>query len=169
MQFDGVRGDNRRDFLGRIRNKAVQPGVYVLTLTSVSSRRPIAKPLLVQIVSPRRTILLDDSPKPGAACEYRQSAVGTRDVGLLIAAFRPPSQSTSSARPDGATIVPTTKQPNNGVLGVGLPSLPDPAALPQQGSWALVILLAFVLFGLPLIAVSVLGVRALRRRGAATT
>jgi hypothetical protein len=165
MQFDGVRGDNRRDFLGRIRSKAVQPGVYVLTLTSVSSRLPVAKPLLVQIVSPRRTILLDDSLKLGAACEYRQSAAGTRDAGSLVAPFRPPSQPSSSARPDGATIVPTTEQPKgNGVLGIGLPSLPDPGAVPHQASWALVILLALVLFGLPLAAVSVLGVQHLRRR-----
>ena len=139
--------------------------MYVLTLTSASSGRPVAKPLLVQVVSPRRTILLDDAPKPSAACEYTQRASDTPDAGFLVGAFKPQPQSSASARPDGATVVPTTKRPKrNGVLGAGLPSLPEPPALPQQGSWALVILAALVLFGLPLVVGSVFGVRALRRR-----
>ena len=51
VRFSGVRGANRFDFLGRIRNKAVRSGVYVLTLASASSQVPVAAPLLVQIVN----------------------------------------------------------------------------------------------------------------------
>ena len=92
MQLSGVRGDNRLDFLGRIRSKALHPGVYVLTLTSASSRLPVAEPLLVRVVSPRRTILVDDSPTPGAACDHRQLAADAPEIGLFVAAFEPPAR-----------------------------------------------------------------------------
>ena len=51
-----------------------------------------------------------------------------------------------------------------GVLGVGLPALPEPPALPRQGSWALAVLLLVAVLGVPLVALSALTLRLLRRR-----
>lgn len=164
VQIGGVRGDNRLDFLGRIRNRALRPGIYVLTLTSVSSHLPVAEPLLVQIVSPRRTVLLDDSPTPEAACRgnsQAQRATSTPEVALIAAPFKPPAQPLASAPARGTE---PQRADGTGVLGVGLPGLPDPPALAQQGPWLLAVLLMLALLGVPLVALSALGVRFFRRR-----
>lgn len=164
VRFSGVRGDNRLDFLGRIRSKALPPGVYVLTLTRASSRLPVAEPLLVQVVSPRRTILIDESPTPAAACDHRQPAAGTPEIGLVVAAFEPPASAGRRVTEPSTSLPPQRAGGSGGVLGVGLPALPEPAALPRQGSWALALLLLVAVLGVPLVALSALAVRFLRRR-----
>jgi hypothetical protein len=169
MLISGVRGDNRLDFVGRIRSKVVQPGVYVVTLTSVTSQLPVAEPLLVRIVSPRRTVLLDDSPTPEAACRGEsqgQAATSTPEIAVLAAPFMPPAQPGASA-PARVTEPQASAPPQangTGVLGVGLPSLPDPPVLAQQGPWLLAVLLMLALLGVPLVALSAVAVRFWRRR-----
>jgi hypothetical protein len=185
MPFAGARGDNRLDFRGRIRGKAVQPGVYILTLTN-SAGQPVVRPLRVQVVSPRRTILLDnDAPAGSATCGPGQasSVNGPRGnesggVTLITTPFdarsprKPPAPTRGGSGADeGATprtqppaVVP--QPPQNDVLGIDLPALPEPPPLPEEGPWLLAVFLMLALVGLPLLAVVVLARRLLRGRGA---
>ncbi len=176
MELGGVRGDNRLDFRGRIRRQAVQPGVYVLTLTGASSRKHVAQPLLVQVVSPRRTIVLDDAPKPGATCGLASAsspdgsrAVATRLASLLATPFDAPSPVSRSTRAGSAPAAePETsarpRKKRSGVLGAGVSALPQPTALaPAQGSWLAAAVFMLLLLGLPILGIA-LAVRHFRGR-----
>jgi hypothetical protein len=160
MRLRGVRGVNRFDFFGRIRRRQIRPGVYILSLTLGSSHRPLGQPLLVQVVSPRRTILLGDARKRSAACEGSAALASRSRLAAFTPglAFLPPQQ----ARPTPAKAKPPAQTPTperGGVAGVSvdipaLPSLDDP----------LVLVAALLLIGLTLIAIIVFGVRFYRER-----
>ena len=153
MRIRGVRGVNRLDFLGRIGRRSVRPGVYILSLTRGSSRRPLGQPLLVQVVSPQRTSLLGDAQARRAACDG-SSGVDARG---WLAAFTPAGL-TPPAEPPAKTSTPP--RPERGhVLGarVDLPALPT---LDEGQPWSFAA--AVLLIGLPFLLILVLVVRFLR-------
>jgi hypothetical protein len=167
MRIRGVRGVNRLDFLGRIGRRSVQPGVYMLSLTRASSRRPVGQPLLVQVVSSRRTVLLGDAQARRAACD-NSAALASRSplapftLGLAFLPSRQPLPAPQSGSPtaEPAVQASTPPRPERGhVLGanVDLPALPSLDAAEPWGFAALVLLI-----GLPLLLISVLVVRFLR-------
>jgi len=149
MRIRGVRGLNRFDFLGRIGRRSVRPGIYILSLTRASSRRPVGQPLLVQVVSARRTILLGDAQARRAACDG-SSGVDARG---WLAAFTPPG-----VTPPAKTSTPPPPEQGH-VLGarVGLPPLPT-LDEGQPVSFAAAVLI----IGVPFLLLLVLVVRFLR-------
>jgi hypothetical protein len=184
MRMRAVRGVNRLDFFGRIGGKSVRPGVYVLSLTRASSKRPLTRPLVVQVVSPRRTILLSDVRAPRTVCDVaagfaaRKQVAGAAVVaaGALFSSSRglpapafdaQPSQQVSP--PAGApasetrAAAPQAAKPprpeRNKVLGVNvdLPALPAPEEFQPWGLAG-----AVLLVGLPLLVLLMLVARFLR-------
>lgn len=169
MSIRGIRGVNRLDFRGRIRRKAVRPGVYLLTVTLASSRLPVVRPLLVQVVSPRRTILLGEARAPRAVCDAASGfvarerlAASAPALALMVTPFDPPARRPAPAGAARAVEPGTSMTPpqrNDDVLGVrvDLPALPRP----EEGQlWAL--MGALLLVGLPLLVMLALVVRFLR-------
>jgi len=167
MKIRGVRGVNRVDFAGRMGRRSIRPGVYILSLAAATPRSPIGQPLLVQVVSPRRTILLGDARVRRAACD---ASAGVTSRSRLVAftpglAFLPPQQAppaptsaTPTAEPADRSAAPP--RPERGhVLGanVDLPPLPSLDAGEPWGFAALVLLV-----GLPFVLILVLVVRFLR-------
>ena len=170
LKINGVRGVNRLDFVGRIGRRSIRPGVYILTLTRGSTRRPVGQPLLVQVVSPRRTIFLGDASARRAVCDGSAGVVSRNRLAAFTPgfAFLPPQQAqqarqaparvTPTAEPAGRTAAPPRPERGN-VLGasVDLPSLPS---LDEGEPWAFAAVV--LLIGLPLLLISVLVVRFLR-------
>ncbi|HUQ23280.1 MAG TPA: hypothetical protein VM049_09740 [Gaiellaceae bacterium] len=172
----GLRGVNRLDFGGRVGRKSIGPGIYILSLLRSSSRLPVAQPLLVKVVSPRRTILLGDGRARRAACDGSAGLVSRSRIEAFVAdlpASIPagsPEGGTASA-PAAPTVAPATRPHKRsappsrsgggggGVLGthVDLPALPSPDDAPPWAFAAVVLLV-----GLPLLLMSVLVVRFLR-------
>ena len=165
----GVRGVNHVEFSGRVGGRPVRPGVYVLTLTRASSERPVMRPLLVKVVSPRRTILL------GAARADRcdSPAVIVHDVGAFtpgaalptpVATLSESSASASASHVPGRSASPPASTPtrparNHEVLGVDVhvPALPEPE---EWVAWQFAV--AVLLVGLPLLLMLALVVRFVR-------
>jgi hypothetical protein len=151
----GVRGVNHLDFLGRLGRRLVRPGVYVLSLKRAASGRPVGQPLLVQVVSSRRAILLRDARRLRAACDGSAALVPSS-----LAGFLSPQQTASPT-----TATPAAKKPSpppsgtGSVLGVDVQL---PAFLALDDPWVLTAVLLSI--GLSLIAVVVYGVRYLRER-----
>jgi hypothetical protein len=161
MRIRGVRGVNRIEFLGRIGRRAIRPGVYILSLTRVSSRRPVGQPLLVKVVSPRRTILLGDAQARRAACDGSAGIASRSRLPVFTPglAFLPPQQAVPM--PAGATPTASTPpRPERGhVLGanVDLPALPS---LDEGQPWAFAG--AVLLIGLALLVIPMLIARFVR-------
>ncbi len=161
-----MRGLNRLDFRGRIGHRPILPGVYILSLTRASSRAQVGEPLLVKVVSPRRTILLGDAQARRAACDAGGGLASRSRIEALApgrAVFSrqtqpAPASATPKAKASGRKSAPPTPDRGN-VLGanVDLPALPS---LDSGSPWAFAGLVLLV--GLPLLLMSVLVVRFLR-------
>jgi hypothetical protein len=184
VRVRGVRGVNRLDFFGRIGGKALRRGVYVLSLTRASSKQPLTRPLVVQVVSPRRTILLSDVRAPRTVCDVAAGFAGRKQVagaagaaaaplfgagpGLPAPAFdaqqsqQPPTPASAPASETRAAAPQAAEPPRperNKVLGVNvdLPALPAPDEFQPWGLAG-----AVLLVGLPLLVLLMLVARFLR-------
>lgn len=162
----GVPGVNRLDFFGRVGRKALRPGVYVLSLTR-ASQRPVLRPLLVQVFSPRRTVLLGDARVPrcdgvAGVAARRGLAALTPEPPLHSTPIAPPSGLGSSAAPspNPAAKPKTSTGPSpdrdHDVLGVDV-DIPAPPQLEGSTPWELAGPL--LLIGLPLLLMVALVVR----------
>jgi hypothetical protein len=170
-QFHGVRGVNRYQFRGRINGKVVRAGVYFLSFAPKNSRRALGH-LLVQVLSPRQTVLLGETEAPHTGCAATASATTVRGQPFGTAPFAP-----SLAVLAGASVTPretrrrtspAEQNPNedarpraadeSGALGVSfdLPARPQPAG----GDSSFVA--GLLLVGLPLLMMMALVVRFLR-------
>jgi hypothetical protein len=164
LERNGVRGTNRLDVRGRIEDEVLRPGVYVLTLTSASSGRALIRPVRVQVVSARRTILLGDAPASRSPCAAGSSST---PAGALPAtpfagtAPKPPLGAGGEATPEAPLTPPT---PPEEVLGFGVPLPPAEEIVSPDAPLALTIAKLVVFVGLPLIALAAMLRRLLRAR-----
>jgi hypothetical protein len=168
VSIRGARGLNRLDFGGRVGRRSIRPGVYILSLTRGSSRRAVGHPLLVRVVSARRTILLGDAQARRAACNRsvglvanRRFAALTPGLGFLSSREALPTGESPAGTAKPPARHPTPPRPERGhVLGthVDLPALPGLDDGQQPWAFAGLVLLV----GLPLLLMSVLVVRFLR-------
>ena len=154
VRLEGERGKNRLDFRGRIRSKAVRPGVYILTLASVASGRPVVRPLVVLVVSSRRTILVGDATASADRCAA--GALPSPSASFLPATpfAAPPPKLPLAAAPEPVAEPAPPKEPQNEVLGIGVPALPQlQEVIRPDEPLALTLAKLLVFVALPLIAI----------------
>jgi hypothetical protein len=93
--FRGRKGENAARFSGRIRGRALDPGVYLLTLSPTRRLKAGAPTEYVRVASPRRTVPLPDrARKP--TCTVAQALAGDPTVRFLT---REPVLSTAPSAP----------------------------------------------------------------------
>jgi hypothetical protein len=119
MSIRGEVGVNRLAFRGRLQRKSVPAGVYRLSLTRVSSGAKVIAPLVVQVVSPRRTLLLGMARAPRGECEAHVARAG--DGRQAVAAA--PS---SGAFPDAPLGVPGRMSPSGAAAAPRASAAPKP-------------------------------------------
>jgi hypothetical protein len=82
IPFRGRQGENTAQFSGRIRGRALEPGVYLLTISPTRRLKAGAPTEYARVASPRRTVPLpDQARKP--ACTMAQSLAADPTVRFL--------------------------------------------------------------------------------------
>lgn len=145
----GQAGENVVRFAGRVRERVLDPGVYLLTISPTRHLVPTAESEPVRVVSPRRTVPLPESQR-GPTCSVSPLLTVAR---LLRAEMpsEPAAGSSVRARPAAPLRPPTNVPEEEGDSG-GLPGLiPSPGALiPDADTGPIELVATFVVFALGL-------------------
>lgn len=163
----GRKGVNDVAFTGRVHGRRLEPGVYLISLSSTKRPVPGAPTEYVRVVSPRRSVPLPDSaPKPSCRESLLLAYPGTARI-LLAETKRP------VATPAGLATTPLPSSPGgtaaggsggeeNGLSGI----LPDAGPLggdaPDGGLEAFAAIAALAVVGALLLAMLALVTRFLR-------
>jgi hypothetical protein len=145
----GRAGENVVRFAGRVRERVLEPGVYLLTVSPTRHLVPAAESEPVRVVSPRRTVPLPESQR-APTC----SSSPLLTVARLLRAEVPSGLEAGSsvrARP-AAPLRPPTNVPDEDGDSGGFPGLiPTPAALiPDADTGPIELVATFVVFALGL-------------------
>lgn len=140
----GRAGENSIRFDGRVRGRALEPGVYLLTISPVRSLVPGAQAEPVRVVSPRRTVPVRESVRE-PACVAAALPTNTSSRLLAAEAAATPEQ----ARPL-APLRPPLQTPRIANPLAGLPGIvPDvDAVVPDAGTGPLEVIATFAVFSL---------------------
>lgn len=157
LPIRGRAGENVVRFAGRIRTRVLEPGVYVLTVAPDRRAAPGADSQRVRVVSPRRTVPLDES-LPERACAPAATTTAFRTALLLRteATRSARERATTPPRPSAPLRPPTTVPAEE---GGGFPPLIRAPLVPGGdtggvelvatfGAFALVLALLFGLLSL---------------------
>lgn len=171
IPFRGRKGENAATFAGRVRGRALEPGIYLLTISP--QRRPTAgaQTEYASVASPRRTVPLPESARK-PTCTLAQTLAASPTARLL--SNEPPlaTPSVPTSRPADPseplrpplTATPQTSGPGDddgGVLG----AIPSPGAIgsaPESAGEAIATLVVLLVTGLMLIGMLGLVARFMR-------
>lgn len=103
IPFRGRKGENAARFSGRIRGRALAPGVYLLTISQTRRLKAGAPTEYARVVSPRRTVPLPDRAKK-PTCTLAQSLAADPTARFLTR--EPPVSPTPSPMPRAAPAAP---------------------------------------------------------------
>lgn len=144
IPFRGRAGENVARFGGRVRDRVLEPGVYLLTLSTTRRLSPAAEAEAVRVVSPRRTV-----PLPASEREPSCSAAGlaaddsTARLLRIEDVARADKPAATPARPAAPLLPPSSVPPEeDGFLG--LPAIPGAPALAQDGATGVIELVVTV-------------------------
>ena len=169
IPFRGRKGENAASFSGRVRGRALEPGVYLLTISPKRRLTPGARTEYARVTSPRRTVPLAESAKK-PTCNAIQ-ALGADPTARFLGNESPPAvASTATPGPAAPLRPPLTPTPeridpdgdDGGVLG----AFPTPGeigtAARDSAGEAIATLVLILLAGLLLIGMLGLVARFMR-------
>lgn len=144
IPFRGRAGENVARFGGRVRKRALAPGVYLLTLSPTRRLAPGAEGEAVRVVSPRRTVPL---PVFERAPSCSPAAVLTGDATARLLRIedvgRAEDRAAAPARP-AAPLLPPSNVPPEEEDSSGFPAIPPAPELTQEGATSVIELVATI-------------------------
>lgn len=163
IPFRGRKGKNAARFAGRIDGRALEPGIYLLTISSTRRLRAGAPVEYARVASPRRTVPLPDRAKK-PTCTVAQSVAADPTARFLardaLTAPPPASGSVAPKAPLRPPLVPkpTVVAPDDADGGVAgrLPSPGEIGTAARDSVGGLIVAVA-VLGALGLLLLGMLG------------